>query len=155
MQRHHLQMLIVFVVSLCSVLTLGPLWGIAIGVATALLLAPWSNPNLVRWLKHQGMGLIVDEGSDPKFAAEKEAAAWTPVARALYYAMDVEGQDVSVDIGKRDLSDQDIRHLVELDQDAQRAGVHFEVVEESKRPQEAVIDTALRRRAVKRIVLQR
>lgn len=155
MQRHHVQMLVVFVVSLAGVVSLGLLPGMAIGAGTALLLAPWSNPNLVRWLRHQSVGLLVEEGADPNFEAETAKAAWQPMSDTLRYAMEVDSRDVAVKIGPRDLNDEDIRQLIELQKTAQRAGVHFELVEEAKRPGEAVIDTALRRRAARKIVLQK
>jgi gas vesicle protein len=155
MQRHHIQMLVVFVVSLTGVVTAGPLLGMVIGVLAALLMAPWSNPNLVRWLRHQCFGLLIEEGADPKFDAEKAQAAWQPMTQTLRYAMEVEDRNVAVKIGQRDLSDEDIRQLIELQKTAERAGVHFELQEEAKRPEEAMIDTALRRRAAKKIVLQK
>jgi hypothetical protein len=154
MQRHHVQMLMVFVAALVGVLSLGTLWGSAIGIGAALILAPWGNPNLFRWLKRQLAMLVIGDENDGKLQAESEAAAWKPVAHTIHYAMDVEGLDVSASIARRDLTDQDIRQLVELDKDATRAGVHFDINENQKK-QEAAVDTALRHRAARTIVLQK
>lgn len=154
MQRHHIQMLIVFVAALAGVLSLGTLWGSAIGIVAALLLAPWGNPDLFRWIKRQLAMLVIGDDDDGKLQAESEASAWKPVAHTIHYAMDVEGLDVSVKIASRDLSDQDVRQLVELDKDAKRAGVEFEINENQLR-NEAAVDTALRHRAARKITLQK
>lgn len=154
MQRHHIQMLIVFAAALVGVFSLGTLWGSAIGIVTALLLAPWGNPDLFRWIKRQLAMLVVGDENDDKLQAEREASAWKPVTHTIHYAMDVEGLDVSVKIEGRDLTDQDLRQLVELDKDAKRAGVAFEINENQER-NEAAVDTALRHRAARRITLQK
>jgi hypothetical protein len=154
MQRHHIQMLIVFVAALVGVLSLGTLWGCAIGIAAALLLAPWGNPDLLQWVKRQTAMLLVGDENDSKLKAESESAAWKPVAHTIHYAMDVEGLDVSVKIAGRDLTDQDIRQLVELDKDATRAGVRLEI-NENQLKNEAAVDAALRHRAARKITLQK
>lgn len=153
MQRHHLQMIFVFAVSLVSVLLLGPLLGMAIGLSSALVLAPWSNRLLRQWLRYQLNRALQDEDSASTIVEAKEASDWKPIARTLHYAMDVKGIDIDAELGARDLSDQDIRHLVELDREAIRAGVQFSVVDEGKKSDEPLIDTALRRRVAKPIVL--
>lgn len=147
-------MLIVFAAALVGVFSLGTLWGSAIGIVTALLLAPWGNPDLFWWLKRQLTMLVIGDENDGRLQAESEAAAWKPVSHTIHYAMDVEGLDVSVKIAQRDLTDQGIRQLVELDKDAKRAGVEFEI-NENQLKHEAAVDTALRHRAARKITLQK
>src|SRR6187431_65987 len=153
MERHHLQMIVVFAAALVAVLWLGPLWGMCVGISVAAALAPWSNPGLRRWLwLHMG-GAIFDDGHHTPFANTKHEAKWLPVEHAVLQAMEEEGLHVTADNGTRDLNDQDIRKLIELEKAAHRAEVSFEVLDGGTGEDESNIDIALRRRQRKLIRL--
>lgn len=153
MERHHVQMIVVFAAALAAVLWLGPLWGMCVGIGVAVGLAPWSNPGLRRWLWLHLGGALLDDDQHSPFSNTKHAAKWLPVEHAVLQAMEEEGLHVTADIGNRDLNDQDIRKLIELEKAAQRADVGFEVLDSGSSRDESIIDTALRRRQRKAIRL--
>jgi hypothetical protein len=147
MQRHHLQMIIVFAATLTGVIGFGTLAGLGIGLAAASALAPWSNLRLRNRLAQLLRDCSSDDGKETKVqslpSTEERVNA---VKQAIRHAMQVEGMAVTANLGNRDLQDQDIQLLIETERLAHHLDLEFELLDDGQRRHEANIDLALRRR---------
>jgi len=145
-------LLIIFAFTLIGAATLGPLAGAAVGLAAALLLAPWNSVLLRRraWLELQR--LLYDESRRSLIERQVEEERWKPIEQLLHFAMNVEQCDVAVEF-RRDLSDFEIARVLETEARARAAGVEFEIADGEPSTAEPVVDVALRWRRRRPITL--
>ena len=124
------EQLVIFAVTLVAVLSTDLLIGIAIGIATKVLIH-LSNGVPLRSLFKPDVQITDDDGTTVKMIAYKSAvfSNWIPIRRQIERAGLLERKNVELDLSETDLVDHSVMDkLHEMESDFEQQGLSFRVV---------------------------